>query len=869
VTELAELIESAFRQQRAGDILMLALEPGRDDPGLLLRAAQHLRDLLAYSAVVEVATRLLELEPNHYEALELLALSHARLEPTADATPRALLARATEHGGGESAALLGRIHKQIWRAQWESAGASDETDRTKARRATATSSSAHLYRAVDAYLQAHAARTAREFWPGLNAVTLLSLVGDLCDPSDPIWPRAEIERTIGSVAATLASDLDAAASNPADDDALYWALVSRAELNVSQPGEDPRQILEDLRRALREVGPRLFVLDSTLQQFRMLSALGFRRELVDPARALLERAWAIALRPDRPRTRVVFSGHMIDRPDRPKPRFPAEHEPEVERALGDVAKALVRAHGDAIVYLSSAAGADILFAEACASEGIPYSVHLPFVEADFIESSVRPCGDAWVRRFDAVKRRALVDRDQVSDPAGAIIMPEHLGELCRGSPYATLNRWMLASARAYDAKHVVLVVLWDGQSQGDGPGGTAEMVDAVRKAGGRVIHVETPLAKNAPTTAALEPAAPPERELPLPPPMPEPARDASSLPAAPLLADTAPEWLEDLHDLIVREADAGEAGRWQRYRGDPVAWATIASLDLRFEPVQQLTPRTPMPALLGFEILGLDRAGHSYGYVLKEATTAGIDVTDLNLALFALGLEVVRQLRLLLWRRVSPEAADCARFFFTLNVNHQMLKTTALRVILDRYFDRTVADRILLELSENFPDGLKQAKSPSDQDAVIAAAATELRRLVRRHGVRLVLDDNNDLDAVVRSQVASALADVVAKTKTDAKYALRHFRNWAAERSSTARTLEELARFRLAGMPYVIEGVESQTELDFLRHHWPDDLEHTSMQGYAIRIPAALEAFFVPVEAGRVPKGYRLAEWVRERFRVV
>jgi len=61
----------------------------------------------------------------------------------------------------------------------------------------------------------------------------------------------------------------------------------------------------------------------------------------------------------------LFSGHMIDAPDRPTPRFPAEKEgiaaQKIAEALGQQGAGL-----DDLVLAQTAAGGDLLFLEACA-----------------------------------------------------------------------------------------------------------------------------------------------------------------------------------------------------------------------------------------------------------------------------------------------------------------------------------------------------------------------------------------------------------------------------------------------------------------------------------------------------------------------
>ena len=64
-----------------------------------------------------------------------------------------------------------------------------------------------------------------------------------------------------------------------------------------------------------------------------------------------------------PRKVALFSGHMIDAPDRPKPRFPADKEPIAARAIAAALADLDIGPQD-LSICGGACGGDLLFAEA-------------------------------------------------------------------------------------------------------------------------------------------------------------------------------------------------------------------------------------------------------------------------------------------------------------------------------------------------------------------------------------------------------------------------------------------------------------------------------------------------------------------------
>jgi hypothetical protein len=101
-------------------------------------------------------------------------------------------------------------------------------------------------------------------------------------------------------------------------------------------------------------------------------------------------------------TTVVFTGHMIDRPEREKPRF-REKDTEAVRAAID---AELERLGAGFGYASAACGSDIIFLEAMLERGGEIHVVLPAPAEAFRAGSVDFAGPEWGKRFDRVLERA-------------------------------------------------------------------------------------------------------------------------------------------------------------------------------------------------------------------------------------------------------------------------------------------------------------------------------------------------------------------------------------------------------------------------------------------------------------------------------
>lgn len=167
---------------------------------------------------------------------------------------------------------------------------------------------------------------------------------------------------------------------------------------------------------------------------------------------------------------LIFTGHRVDAPDRAKPRFPPRLVDAAGRAIGKAIDEL--SPTDAIA--SASRGGDILFHEACRAGNIPTTIVLPFSPDEFERRSVAGVeqGD-WIARF-----RALI----AATPPERLIVLELNDE---PDPYGACNLAILERAQEQSSLPPLLLALWDGKG-GDGPGGSADMVERVRNTGGRV-----------------------------------------------------------------------------------------------------------------------------------------------------------------------------------------------------------------------------------------------------------------------------------------------------------------------------------------------------------------------------------------------
>ena len=214
-------------------------------------------------------------------------------------------------------------------------------------------------------------------------------------------------------------------------EAAYYDGASRAEASILLGRVDAAR---DMMIQAMDQAPRSFVAHaSTLRQLETI-----QRETGAPA------AWLDAFRPP---VSAHFTGHIFD--ERSGPAADKLHE---------IRLGMARAIADARVgfgYGALAAGGDILWAEALLEAGAELHVVLPTSQASFLETSVRPFGEGWEKRFEFCLARAQSVRLAGKDP--------YAGDdrvFAYSSQYAIGCAVLRAESLETEA---VQLALWDGQ----------------------------------------------------------------------------------------------------------------------------------------------------------------------------------------------------------------------------------------------------------------------------------------------------------------------------------------------------------------------------------------------------------------------
>jgi tetratricopeptide (TPR) repeat protein len=465
----------ARKEGRIGDVLVLAEEAPvavfRADAWI--KAGEALRKAERFRFALEHLDRGLEIEPEYLRALQgkgmclqRLALAGVQghsLDRARDHYREALKLYPTDP---ETWALLGRVDKDAWVAAWRQPGRPPEQMRDDA-----AYEDALLRAAIDSYLQAYRANPGH-YYSGVNALTLMHLARHLT--SDTRYDRD---------IATMAGAVRYAAECEPDPNQLFWSKTTLGDLEVLVG--TPDTVKAAYKEAIAKNEKDWFALNSSRAQLQLLQDLGFKPDTVAAGIATFDRALGRLTKPEdrwEPRQVLLFSGHMVDAPDRKTPRFPADKEAAAAQSIGGALDRLGAGPED-LAFCQAAAGGDLLFLEACQSRGVRCKVLLPLDEPEFVEKSIVTSagGDKWRDRFYAMKAKLL-------EPIR--IMPDELGPPpTKVDPFERCNLWSMYSALACGIDKLRFVALWDGGG-GDGPGGTAHMYNEIKRRTGRVTWLD-------------------------------------------------------------------------------------------------------------------------------------------------------------------------------------------------------------------------------------------------------------------------------------------------------------------------------------------------------------------------------------------
>jgi tetratricopeptide (TPR) repeat protein len=498
-------VELAFRSRKIGLLGLLAME-SQD----FFWAAEGLRlvgraqfDLKAYREAKLSWEAVLKLNPLEPEANQRLGTIYQRLRDL-DASDQALQRvlsnnKVARPERAEALSLIARNIKERWRHSWN--GLIGE------RAASAALQSPELLKAYERYKQGFQENLG-SFYPGLNALSLLTLALELARKLPEVWGNrfdtdqqaeaelASLEQQRQKLAGAVGVALDAARqllqqSVCLEDRPSFlqegqdrWVDISAADYAFLTTKRATR-VAFAYQAALTDAPD--FYFDSARAQLEIFQSLGVLPENTEAALAVFRQP-AAPQEPKPPPARVIlFTGHMIDPPGTDPPRFPDSLREEAKQALlNAVRQELERTQGAVIAIASAASGGDLLFHDVCDELTVEHRLYLPLPPDRFRNESVSPAGRFWEDRFDNLLRKY----PSVSVLAQSTDLPLWLSVKKDYTSWQRANLWSIHEALAFNAKNFTLMALWDGVKT-EGLGGTYHMRAVAQEYGAALVTVYT------------------------------------------------------------------------------------------------------------------------------------------------------------------------------------------------------------------------------------------------------------------------------------------------------------------------------------------------------------------------------------------
>jgi len=387
----------------------------------------------------------------------------------------------------EIKALMASNAKSQWEQEWKKQESIDTIQKTALQ-------SQYLARSFKHYNDGFVL-DRNHFYSGLNALAMVSIITELAILHPDEWAKdfkSDIEAKVQlDKLSDLRSDLKAVVKLSIEskiailklqDKTDFWAEISAADL-VFLSVPDPGQVQRAYKRAIAEAPD--YARYSARNQIKLYERLGILTKNVQAAlEAIPEAAGDNKETRDAPRI-ILFTGHRIDSPGRDSERFPVEKESQARAMIKEaVSKLQVQTEGELIGISGGASGGDILFHEVCEELSIPTRIYLVVPKSEYIKASVVDSGAEWVQRFNLLYDKKSPEVLSVSKK-----LPKWLRPKKDYSIWQRSNLWMLHNALYTSSGNLTLIALWDGK-EGDGPGGTVDMVRRARERGAVFVPLD-------------------------------------------------------------------------------------------------------------------------------------------------------------------------------------------------------------------------------------------------------------------------------------------------------------------------------------------------------------------------------------------
>jgi len=388
------------------------------------------------------------------------------------------------HKRAEIYSLMARNAKVKWVSSWRDAP--DAEKKVKALQ------SPYLREAYEEYERAYN-EDLNHFYSGINALGLLTVIICLAESLPDIWslefnteeeaPQAlkKYKARKQELQILVQASIESGKKRPQQNDKVkLWLSISEADLACLTLSK-PLRVGALYQKVIQESNDLNF--DAAKRQLLIYEQLNVQPENVKAAlRAFLD---AKIFEEQSKLYYILFTGHMIDQPNRVLPRFTPDKEGAVRIAIMDnVRREIEKITGPVKGIAGGACGGDILFHEVCAELGIATELFLALPREKFVVESVEFAGPQWIERFDELYKKL---------PRRVLSQTKDLPKWLQKRPGYTIwernNLWMLNSALVCGGQNMTLLALWEGKG-GDKPGGTRHMVKEAESRGSKTVVID-------------------------------------------------------------------------------------------------------------------------------------------------------------------------------------------------------------------------------------------------------------------------------------------------------------------------------------------------------------------------------------------
>ena len=434
-------------------------------------------DLEANDRLATIYQRLADdiIKQQYDEAMELIALS--------DASVKRILKSYTQLDKSKRAevqALKARNNKSRWVSSWKRGNRNEYIANAL--------QSVYLYDTYDGYEKAYN-EDLNSCYAGLNALAMITIILSLLQQAPDVWAfmfdtKEEADAKLkeytdrrAQLIILVKASLSAQEKRTTTEDARdAWLEMSKADytflvLNNPKRSEKMyRQVIETTTDTNFEASRR------QLQLYRNLNILS------ETTTAALSAFEEMHTEKKNNVYHLLFTGHMIDSPDRKEPRFPPAREEEIREKIKQAVKTeITNIHTHKIIGIAGGAcGGDILFHEVCHELGIRTELYLAIPPEQFVAESVQFAGSNWIDRF--YKLYNTLEHHVLSQTKE---LPNWLKKKEDYSIWERNNLWMLYDSLVCGGADMSLIAVWNGKG-GDGDGGTEHMINAAKSRGAEV-----------------------------------------------------------------------------------------------------------------------------------------------------------------------------------------------------------------------------------------------------------------------------------------------------------------------------------------------------------------------------------------------